>query len=153
MNKNNVRNGIKLLLISITFRIISFVFFSFSWQWSNIFVRVIEIAVGILFLVTWLIYGLRKKSGFKNGLIIGLVGTSDALLLMILSVVLFVNRGAYYFGPIEMIFWNIPLIGILNISGLISNIMIYVAPFLAIFLTALGSFIRKSKKYSFQEKV
>ncbi|MDF2614834.1 MAG: hypothetical protein K0S71_2620 [Clostridia bacterium] len=152
MNRNNVRAGIKLLLISIIFRIISFVFFSFSWQWPNIFVRAIEIVVGLLFLVTWLIYGLRKKAGFKNGLVIGLVGTSDALLLMLLSLVLYVNRGAYYFGPIEMMVWNIPLLGILNISSLTSNIMIYVAPFLAIFLTAIGSFIRKSEKYSFQEK-
>jgi len=144
MNKNNVRNGIKLLLISIIFRIISFVFFSFSWQWTSVFIRVIEMAIGVLFLVAWLIYGLRKNAGFKNGLIIGLIGASDALLLMLLSLVLFLNRGSFYFGPIEMMIWNIPLLGILNIFSFTSNAIIYAAPLFAIFLTGIGSFIRKN---------
>jgi hypothetical protein len=146
MNKNNVRHGIKLLFISIILRIVSFVFFSFSWQWSNIFVRIIEVIIGILFLGSWLIYGLRNKTGFKNGLVIGLIGTSDALLLMVVSLVLFINRGTYYFGPIEMMVWNFPLMGILNISSQIPDSIIYVAPFWAIFLTTIGSLKKKGEK-------
>ena len=152
MRKSILYYGLKLLLISIVFRIISFAFFSISWQWSSVFIRAIEILLGVVYLGIWLIYGIRMKARLKNGLIIGLIGTSDAVLLMVLSLVLYVNRNSYYFGPVEMVVWNIPLLGIINLRFL-SNVILYAAPFFAILLTAIGSFIRKDDYYCIHAKV
>lgn len=146
MPRSIVRNGLKLLLISIVFRIISYIFFSFSWQWSSVFIRAIEIGIGVLFLGIWLIYGLKKRAGFKNGLTIGLIGAGDAILLTLLSFILFVNRDSYYFGPIEMMLWDIPLLGVFNQLSFQSNVLTYTAPFIAILLTAAGSFLSKHKQ-------
>jgi hypothetical protein len=147
VRKDIVSKGFKLLLISITFRFMSYLLFCFSWQWSGVFARGIEIVIGILFISTWFLYGLRKKAGFLKGLLIGLIGTSDAILLMIFSFVLYISRDSYYFGPIEMMVWNIPLLGILNqLNAIVSNIVIYGAPFLAIILAAIGNFLGKYKE-------
>ncbi len=153
MRKSIVRNGAKLLLISVIYRIISYIFLSFSWQWTNVFIRAVEFGIGILFLGIWLIYGLKKNAGFRKGLMIGIIGASDAILLIVLSLVLYINRGSYYFGPIEMVIWNVPLLGIINQLRFKSDAIIYVAPFLAILLTAVGSTLGKSKNYGIQKKV
>jgi hypothetical protein len=101
--------------------------------------------MGILYIGVWLIYGLKKRAGFRNGLLIGLIGTSDAVLLSIVSLILYLNRSSYYFGPIEMMLWNVPLMGIINQLRLNSNAILYLAPLFAILLTALGSLPGKSK--------
>jgi hypothetical protein len=150
--KSIIGNGLKLLLISILFRIISYLFLSYSWQWSGLFIRSTEFVLGILYIAIWLIYGLSKRAGFRNGLLIGLIGTSDAVLLSIVSLVLYLNRSSYYFGPIEMMLWNVPLMGIINYLHFNSNAILYIAPLFAILLTALGSLPGKSKNTVIENK-
>ena len=150
--KSIVGNGFKLLLISILFRIISYLFLSYSWQWSGGFIRSVEFIMGILYISIWLIYGLNKRAGFRNGLLIGLIGTSDAVLLSIVSLVLYLNRNGYYFGPIEMMLWNVPLMGIINHLRFNSNAILYIAPLFAILLTALGSLPGKLKSTGIENK-
>lgn len=140
-----IGKGLILLLISILFRIISYLFLSYSWQWSGLFIRSTEFVLGILYIAIWLIYGLTKRAGFRNGFLIGLIGTSDAVLLSIVSLVLYLNRSSYYFGPIEMMLWNVPLMGVINYLHFNSNAILYIAPLFAILLTALGSLPGKSK--------
>ena len=142
-----IGKGLKLLLISILFRIISYLFLSYSWQWSGPFIRSVEFVIGILYIGIWPIYGLSKRAGFRKGFFIGLIGTSDAVLLSILSLVLYLNRSSYYFGPIEMVLWNVPLMGIINYfhSHFNSDVLLYIAPLFAILLTAAGSLPGKPK--------
>ncbi len=147
-----IGKGLILLLISILFRIISYLFLSYSWQWSGLFIRSTEFVLGILYIAIWLIYGLSKRAGFRNGLLIGLIGTSDAVLLSIVSLVLYLNRSSYYFGPIEMMLWNVPLMGIINYLHFNSNAILYIAPLFAILLTALGSLPGKSKNTVIENK-
>ncbi len=147
-----IGKGLILLLISILFRIISYLFLSYSWQWSGLIIRSAEFVLGILYIAIWLIYGLSKRAGFRNGLLIGLIGTSDAVLLSIVSLVLYLNRSSYYFGPIEMMLWNVPLMGIINYLHFNSNAILYIAPLFAILLTALGSLPGKSKNTVIENK-
>lgn len=139
-------NGLKLLLVSIVFRIIAFIFFSFSWEWENYSISVIEIVVGIVFVSIWFVYGFRKKLGFKRGIIIGLIGASDAIILLILSLILYINRGSYYFGPIELAVWGMPLFGIINAIDFISDTILILAPFIVIFLSGIGGHLGKINK-------
>ncbi len=150
--RNIIGKGLKLLLISISFRIISYLFLSYSWQWSGQFIRYLEFVMGILYIGIWLIYGLSRRAGFRNGLLIGLIGTSDAILLSIVSLVLYLNRSSYYFGPIEMMLWNVPLMGIINHLRFNSNAILYIAPLVAILLTAFGSLPGKSKSTGIENK-
>lgn len=142
MNKRIVKNGLKLLGISIIFRVMAVIYFSYSWQWESVFIKTIDIIIGILFLSMWFIYGYRNNAGFKHGLIVGLIGISDAIILLILTLVLYITRGSsYYFGPIIMIPWALPFLGIANAFDFISDIFLYYVPFIAIFITAIGSFL------------
>lgn len=146
MTKSIFIMGLRLFLISVIYRIIAFMFFSYSWQWENLFTRAIEIAIGILYISIWFIYGLKKKLGFIKGLFVGFIGAGDAVILMVISLILYLNRGSYYFGPIEMSVWNVPMLGVLDMINLNSDILVYFLPFVAILLTAVGSIVNLEKK-------
>ena len=148
MKKQVLGNGFKLLLISILYRVISFAVFSYSWQWNGVFARIVEGMIGILFFGIWFFYGAKVKLGFIRGLLVGFVGAVDAILLTLISLLLYWNRGSYYFGPIEMALWNIPLMGITNLIKVNTTVLFYLAPWFAILLTAVGSGIRRIKQQS-----
>lgn len=146
MKNSLVKKGLILLLISIIYRIIAFAFLSVSWQWPlSPLVRGLEAMTGILFMVIWFVYGLTLRLGFTKGLIVGLIGVTDAIALTIISLIFYLNRGSYYFGPIEMSVWNIPLMGINNLIIIPSWMFTYLMPIIAILLTGFGSVIRKDR--------
>ncbi|MBS4537514.1 hypothetical protein GOQ27_03515 [Clostridium sp. D2Q-11] len=118
------------------FRLISFIYFSFSWQWTNPVIKSLNILIGILFLSLWFIYGFKNSLGFKHGFIIGI---SDAIILLVLTLILYITRGSYYIGPVTMMPWIIPFLGISDTFKYISNMLLCIIPFISIVLTALGS--------------
>jgi hypothetical protein len=146
MTKNILIMGLRLFLISVMYRIVAFLFLSYSWQWESLFIRAIEVAIGILYISIWFIYGLKKKLGFKKGLLVGFIGAGDAVILMIISLIIYLNSGPYYFGPIEMSVWNVPMLGVLDMIKLNSDMLVYILPFVAMLLTAVGSSVNIKKK-------
>ncbi|MTI71593.1 MAG: hypothetical protein FH751_15205 [Firmicutes bacterium] len=99
-----------------------------------------------MFLSIWFIYGFKYNLGIKRGLIVGLIGISDGILLQIITFLLYLNRGGYYFGPVTMIPWVVPFLGITDTVDFISDIFLCYMPFLALILTLLGSFLGEKYK-------
>lgn len=54
---NNLKAGLKLLGLSIVFRVLIFWFLGISWSWSLMPVRVFEVVLGMIFIFIWFGYG------------------------------------------------------------------------------------------------
>lgn len=140
MNKSIYKAGFRLLGISLIYRLISFVYFSFSWQWPNLFTRSIDIILAVVFLLLWFLYGFKKKLGIKRGMAVGVIGVCDGFLLQLITLFAYLFRGSHYFGPVTMIPWVIPFLGASDMFDFLSGSACFL-PIIAFLLVTAGSYV------------
>lgn len=143
MKNKIVALGSRLLVLSAGLRLVGYIYFNFSWQWENSLVRVLDIIVGIGFLSLWFVYGYKKKLSFKNGLVVGLIGASDGILLQFISLWSYLRSSGYYFGPVVMIPWIAPYLGILDHIRVLPSYVIICLPLLSVLMVGVGGAVAR----------
>lgn len=131
--------GLKLLGLSIIYRVLSFIYFSFTGELKHDFIKLFGITIGVIFLSGWFLYGYKQSLGLEKGFIIGLIGASDALYLQFIIFIGYTTRNFNDIGSQPLIPWFIPCVAINDLFPFSTDLLIFITPFLAIFLTTIGS--------------
>ncbi|MCY6354778.1 hypothetical protein [Clostridium sp. ZS2-4] len=144
--KQYLKKGVNLFFYSTIFIITSLVYFDLLYDYKIAMNLGISLSLG--FLGLWFYWGYKNKLGFKNGLLVGIIGASGGILLVIVSLLLLIDAPDAYglwliypwSAPFTSLFESIPHFGMIN------NFFPHISVILVILITAIGGYLGKKNE-------